>query len=153
MPRFWRPSREAPWQTLKDKARDKCLICSQAGHWAKECPNHDKSSRMACHECHQLGHWVTLCLRDPGASRSSAKPTLTMVQEDLSGPLQPAHLSQITIMGLEPRVQRDVAAKSKKFLVEPAATYSILTSCSRTFSPNTCTILGAIGKTITKRFT
>ena len=26
-------------ESLKDKARDKCLICKQAGHWAKECPN------------------------------------------------------------------------------------------------------------------
>ena len=61
-------------ESLKDKARDKCLICRQAGHWAKEFPNSDKS--------HQLGHWAALCPRDPRASRSSAKPTLTMVQED-----------------------------------------------------------------------
>ena len=26
-------------ESLKDKARDKCLICRQVGHWAKECPN------------------------------------------------------------------------------------------------------------------
>ena len=68
-------------ESLKDKARGKCLICRQAGHWAKECPNHDKS-RTACHKCHQLGHWAALCPRDPRASRSSAKPTLTMFQED-----------------------------------------------------------------------
>ena len=61
--------------------------------------------------------------------------------------------SQITIMGLEPRVQLDVAGKSKKFFIDTGATYSVLTSCSRTFSPQTCTILGATGKTITKRFT
>ena len=41
-------------ESLKDKARDKCLICRQVGHWAKECPNRDKSPRMACHKCHQL---------------------------------------------------------------------------------------------------
>ena len=69
-------------ESLKDKARDKCLICRQVAHWAKECPNCDKSPRTACHKCHQLGHWVALCPRDPRASRSSAKPTLTMVQED-----------------------------------------------------------------------
>ena len=69
-------------ESLKNKARDKCLICRQVGHWAKECPNRDKSPRTACHKCHQLGHWAALCLRDPRASRSSAKPTLTMVQED-----------------------------------------------------------------------
>ena len=45
-------------KSLKDKARGKCLICRQAGHWAKECPNHDKSPKVACYKCHQLGHWV-----------------------------------------------------------------------------------------------
>ena len=69
-------------ESLKDKAPGKCLICRQAGHWAKECPNPDKSPKMACYKCHQLGHWAALCLVEPGASRSRAKPTLTMVQED-----------------------------------------------------------------------
>ncbi|CAI9173899.1 unnamed protein product [Rangifer tarandus platyrhynchus] len=69
-------------EPLKDKARGKCLICRQAGHWAKECPNRDKSPRTAGHKCHQLGHWAALCPRDPKASRSSAKPSLTMVWED-----------------------------------------------------------------------
>ena len=69
-------------ESLKDKARDKCLICRQAAHWAKECPNCDKSPKMACHKCHQLGHWAALCPGDPRASKSSIKPTLTMVQED-----------------------------------------------------------------------
>ena len=69
-------------ESLRQKARDRCLICRQAGHWAKECPNRDKSPRMAFHKCHQLGHWSALCPRDPRASRSSTKPTLMMIQED-----------------------------------------------------------------------
>ena len=69
-------------ESLKDKTRGRCLICRQAGHWAKECPNHDKSSKMACYKCHQLGHWVALCPRDSRASRSSTKPSLMMVQQD-----------------------------------------------------------------------
>ena len=69
----------------------------------------DLRLRMACHKGHQLGHWVALCPRDPRASRSSAKHSLTMVQEDGSSPLQPARLLQITITGLKPRVQLDVA--------------------------------------------
>ena len=69
-------------ESLKDKALGKCLICRQVGHCTKECPNCDKSPRTACHKCHQLGHWATLWSQDPRASRSSAKPTLTMVQED-----------------------------------------------------------------------
>ena len=67
-------------KSLKDKAGDKCLICRQVGHRAKECPNHDKSPQMACYKCHQLEHWVALCPRDPRASMSSTKPSLTMVQ-------------------------------------------------------------------------
>ena len=67
--------------SLKDKARGKCLICRWVGHWAKECPKHYKSSKMACYNCHQLGHWAALYLRDPRASRSSAKPSLMTVQQ------------------------------------------------------------------------
>ena len=69
-------------KSLKDKAQDKYLICRQAGHWAKECPNRDKAPKTACYKCHQLGYWMALCPRDPRASRSSAKPSLTMVQQD-----------------------------------------------------------------------
>ena len=140
-------------KSLKDKARGKCLICRQAGHWAKECPNHDKYPKTAFYKCHQLGHRAACCPGDRRASKSSAKPSLMMVQQDLSGLLQPAHLSQITIMGLEPRVQLHVAGRSKNFLVDTRATYSVLTFYSGAFSSQTCTILGATGKTITKRFT
>ena len=76
-----------------------------------------------------------------------------MVQQHWSGPLQPAHLSQITIMGLELRVQLDVAGRSENFLVDTGATYSVLTSYSGAFSSQTCTIFGTTGNTITKRFT
>ena len=54
-------------------------------------------------------------------------------------------------MGLEPRVQLDVAGKSKNFLVDTRVTYSVLTSYSGAFSSQT--ILGVTGKTITKKFT
>ena len=104
-------------ESLKDKAQGKCLIWKQAGHWAKECPNHDKSPKTACYKCHQLGHWTALCPQDPRASKSSAKPSLMMVQQSWSSPLQPAHLSQITIMGLESRMKVDVAGRSENFLV------------------------------------
>ena len=69
-------------ESLKDKALDKCLICRQVWHWAKECPNHDKFLNVAFYKCHQLGHWAALCSQDPRASRSSAKPSHTMVQQD-----------------------------------------------------------------------
>ena len=69
-------------ESLKDKEGGKCLICRQEGHWVKECPNRDKSPKMACYKCHQLGHWEALCPRDQRASRSSTKPSLTMVLQD-----------------------------------------------------------------------
>ena len=56
-------------------------------------------------------------------------------------------------MGLEPRVQLDVAGRSENFLVDTEATYSVLISYSGAFSPQTHTILGATGKATTKRFT
>ena len=140
-------------KSLKDKARGKSLICREAWHWVKKCPNRDKSPKMACYKCHQLGHWAALCPVEPRASRSSAKLSLTRVQQDWSGPLQPACLSQITIPGLDPRVQLDVAGRSENFLVDIGATYALLTSFSRAFSLQTHTILSATGKTITKRFT
>ena len=86
------------------------------------------------------------------ASRSSPKPSFMMVQQDRSSLLQPDHLSQITTMGLEPRVQLAVAGRSENFLVGTVANYSVLTSYSGSFSSQTCNILGATGKTITKIF-
>ena len=53
-------------------------------------------------------------------------------------------------MGLESRMQLDVADRSKNFLVDTGATYSDLTSYSGDFSSQTFTILGATGKTIRK---
>ena len=50
-------------------------------------------------------------------------------------------------------MQLDVADRSKNFLVDTSATYSVLISYSGAFSSQTCNILGAIGKATTKRFT
>ena len=47
-------------------------------------------------------------------------------------------------------MQLDVAGRSENFLVDTGANYSVLTSCFRASYPQTCTILGATGKTITK---
>ena len=68
-------------------------------------------------------------------------------------PTPASTLSQITVMGLEVRVQLNVAGRSKNLFVNTRATYSVLTSYSGNFSPQTCTILVAIGKVVTKRFT
>ena len=37
-------------ESLKDKARGKCLICRQAVHWSKEHPNSDKSPKTVCYK-------------------------------------------------------------------------------------------------------
>ena len=50
-------------------------------------------------------------------------------------------------------MQLDVAGRSNNLLVDTVATYSVLISYSGAFSFQTCTILGATGKTTTKRFT
>ena len=50
-------------------------------------------------------------------------------------------------------MELDVAGRSENFLVDTGATYSDPVSCSRAFFSQTCTILGATGRTITKRFT
>ena len=139
-------------ESLKDKARGKCLICRQAGHWAKECPNLDKSPKMACYKCHQLGHWAAHCPQDPKASRSSAKPSLY----SSTGLKRPTPAS-LPVTDNHHRAgakgATGLAGRSKNLLADTGATYSVLTSYSRAFSSQTCTILGAIGKTITKRFT
>ena len=48
-------------------------------------------------------------------------------------------------------MQPDVADRSENFLVDTGATYSVLTSYTRAFFSQTCTIWGATGKTITKK--
>ena len=53
-------------------------------------------------------------------------------------------------MELEPRVHLDVACKSENFLVDTGVTYSVLISYCRAISTETCTILVATGKKITK---
>ena len=108
---------------------------------------------MTCYKCHRLARWAALFLWDPRATSSSAKPSLMVVQWDWSSPLQSALLLQITITGLEPRVQLDVADRPENFLVDTGATYSVLTSYFGAYSSQTCTILGATEKTITKRLT
>ena len=64
----------------------------------------------------------------------------------LKRPTPASRLSQITITGLESRVQLDVAGRPQNFLVDTGATYSVLISYSRAFSSQTCTILSAKGK-------
>ena len=83
-------------------------------------------------------------------SQAPSLPLLWFNRTDWSHPLQPAHLSQITIMGLEPRVQLSVAGRSDNFLVDTGASYSVLTSYFRAFYSQICTILGATGKIIRK---
>ena len=136
-------------ESLKDKARGKCLIYRRAGHWAKECPNHDKFPRNGLLQMPSVGKL--------SGTLSLAPKSLKVKHYDGStGLKQPAPASPPVTdkhHRLEPQVQRDVAGGSENFLVDTGVTYSVLTSYSRAFSSQTCTIWGAIGKTVTKIFT
>ena len=125
------------------------------GHWAKECPNPDKSPKMACYKCHQSGHWVTHCPWDPRASRSSAKPSLNRTDSSTGLKRRPPASPPVTDNDHRAGAKgaTGLAGRSKNFLVDTGATYSVLTSYSVAFYSQTCTILGATGKTVTKRFT
>ena len=70
-------------------------------------------------------------------------------QDGSTGLKQPVPVSQ-PIMRQEPRVQLDVAGRSENFLIDMATTYFVLTSYSRVFSSQTCTILSATSKIIIK---
>ena len=48
-------------KSLKDKALTKCLICRQVGHWAKECPTHDKSPKMTSYSSVQFSSVAQSC--------------------------------------------------------------------------------------------
>ena len=50
-------------ESLKDKARGKCLICRQVRHWAKECPNHDMAPKLACYW--DIGQHSALGIQEP----------------------------------------------------------------------------------------
>ena len=115
MSKYWPPSSQL--RVLKDKAQDKCQICRQAGHWAEQCLNHGTPPVTACHKCHQLGHWAVLCPWGLRVLGSNSKLSPVMAQQNWSSPLQPAPMSQITITGLEPRVQLAVASRSKHCLI------------------------------------
>ena len=58
--------------------------------------------------------------------------------------------ASLPVMGLETRVQLDMAGRSENFLVDTGATYSVLISYSRAFSSQICAIWGATGKTTLK---
>ena len=48
-------------ESLKDKGGGKCLICRQVGHWAKECPTHDKSPKMTSYSSVQFSSVAQSC--------------------------------------------------------------------------------------------
>lgn len=43
--------------TLKDT---KCHVHLKVGHWAKECPNHNKPPQVPCCKNKKAGHWAEL---------------------------------------------------------------------------------------------
>ena len=94
----------------------------------------------------------TFCGTMPWGPKSLKVKRQTFSQDGSTQLKQPTPAS-LPVTGLEPRVQLNMAGRSKNFLVDTEVTYSVLTSYSGAFSSQTCTILCATGKTITKRFT
>ena len=99
-----------------------------------------------------IGQYSALGAQEPQGQAPSL-PSQWFKRTEAACSSQPACPSQITITGMELRVQLDVAGRSENFLVDTGAAYSVLISYSGAFSSQTCTILGATGKTTTKRFT
>ena len=90
----------------------------------------------------------------PWGPRSLKIKCQAFPHDSSTGLKQPTSASPpVTIMRLEPRMQLHVAGRPKNFLVNTGATYSVLPSYSGAFSSQICTIWGATGKTVTKRFT
>ena len=48
-------------ESLRDKGGGKCLICRQVGHWAKECPTHDKSPKTTSYSSVQFSSVAQSC--------------------------------------------------------------------------------------------
>ena len=61
-------------KSLKDKAQGKCLICRQAGQWAKKCPKYESLLKWLATNAIS---WDT---GQHSVLRSSTKPYLMMVQ-------------------------------------------------------------------------
>ena len=76
---------------LKDKAQGKCLICRQVGHWAKECPNHDKSPKwLATNAIYwDIGWHSALGTQEPQGQASSL-PSRWFNRTEVARSSQPA---------------------------------------------------------------
>ena len=136
-------------ESLKDKARGKCLIYRRAGHWAKECPNHDKFPRNGLLQMPSTG---TLGSTLPLGPKSLKVKHQAYSHDGSRGLKQPAPASPPVTdnhHGAGAKGAAGVAGRSKNFLVDTGATYSVLISYSGAFSSQTCTILGVTGKATT----
>ena len=64
-----------------------------------------------------------------------------------------APLFNVSITGLEPRANLDVAGRTISFLLGSGAAYSVLVSFSGPFSSDSCQVTGVSGKLTTRPFT
>ena len=87
------------------------------GHWAKECPNRDKSPKMICYKC-KVGILGVTLPSGPSSLKVKHQAFPHNGSIRLKQPTAASLLSQITVTGLEPRVQLDKAGRSENFLVD-----------------------------------
>ena len=145
MPKCWPPSSQL--RVLKDKARDKCQVCRQAGHWAKHA-SYNSLSQMP--PTGALDSALPLGPESPGVRLQAI---LCNGPSGLKQPTPASPISQITITELDPRVQLVVAIRSENFFINTRLPTLYWPPTREPSPPQTCAILGAIGKTFTKEFT
>lgn len=114
----------APFPTVKNSS--KCTTYCQPGHRGKMCPTGDKHPKSTCCKCRQLGHWAALCPED---QRTPPAGFQLVARAEEAPPLQSAPSQEISITGLELRVQMDwQVGRSLSFRREGPSTLSLLSS-------------------------
>lgn len=137
----------APFPAVKNSS--KCTTYCQPGHRGKMCPTGDKHPKSTCCKCRQLGHWAALCPED---QRTPPAGFQLVARAEEAPPLQSAPSQEISITGLELRVQMDwQVGRSLSF--RRGAIHSVLTFFPGPFSSRTYPVWGVPGKPTSPSFT
>ena len=138
-------------EPLNDKARGKCLICRQAGHWAKSVLTvTNLLEQLATNAINwDIGQHSALGTQKPQGQVPSL-PSRWFKRTEAARSSQPTR--QRYHHRAEPRVHLDVQVGPRISWLTQGLLLCLI-SYSGAFSSQTCTILGATGKATTRRFT